>query len=215
MTTVLLAEDHDMFRNMIRLALSREPALEIVGEATNALRTLAEARRLRPDVVLLDYNMPGVENFEGQVRDIRSIRVGMEVVVLTGHRSDEVAFAAARGGALGYVLKSTPLVAVVQAVLAASRRRVWIDRELGTAAVDTFNSARSGGDESSRRCDVLSAREREVLACAARGRTNREIAGDLDISEETVKTHMSTIFSKLQVHNRLAAVMAFTDPTHL
>ncbi|GIW41943.1 MAG: DNA-binding response regulator [Candidatus Binatia bacterium] len=209
MARVLVADDHAMFREMLRIALPRGGDLEIVGEAADGRELLEMVSRTSPDVVLLDYKMPHVRNFASLIREVRSAHPGVRVIVLSGFASTEVAARAAEGGASGYVLKSTRLASVVDAVRTVAEGGIWIDPSLPRKVFDAFQrpieEARGKGSGMA----VLTRREREVLSCVAQGISNHEIARRLSISEQTVKTHLTRIFAKLAVKNRLAAALAY------
>ncbi len=210
MTRVVVADDHEMFREMLRIALPRGGTIEVVGEAADGQDLVAIVDRSRPDVVLLDYKMPRVRNFTALVREIRAQRSGTEVVVLSGFGTVEVAERAAEGGARGYVLKSTRLSAVADAVRTVAAGGIWIDPALPRRVFDIFQTqAGDAPDTNGTSLAGLTRREREVLASVAQGSSNQEIAQRLCISEQTVKTHLTHIFAKLDVKNRLAAALAF------
>src|SRR5262245_44200845 len=127
MIRVLVADDHAMFREMLRIALPRNDDIEVVGEADNG-RDLTDAiYRCRPDVILLDYKMPYVGDFSGLVKEIRSRRSETQIVVLSGFASIDVAKRSADAGARGYVLKSTRLHAVADAIRAVTKGGIWVD----------------------------------------------------------------------------------------
>jgi DNA-binding NarL/FixJ family response regulator len=198
-----------MFREMLRIALPRNGDLEVAGEAEDGRELVTVVDRVRPDVVLLDFKMPHVRSFSALVEQIRSKHPDTEVVVLSGFGNIEVAEAAAAGGARGYVLKSTRLAAVADAVRTVAQGGIWIDPHLERRIFDIFQrqtNASSGGDDG---LAGLTRREREVLSCVAEGISNQEIAQKLCISEQTVKTHLTRIFAKLDVKNRLAAALAY------
>jgi DNA-binding NarL/FixJ family response regulator len=209
MIRVVVADDHAMFREMLRIALPRNGDLEVAGEAEDGRELITVVDRVRPNVVLLDYKMPHVRSFSALVEQIRSKHACTEVVVLSGFGNVEVAEAAASGGARGYVLKSTRLAAVADAVRTVAQGGIWIDPHLERRIFDIFQrqtNASNGGEEG---LSGLTRREREVLSCVAEGISNQEIAQKLCISEQTVKTHLTRIFAKLDVKNRLAAALAF------
>lgn len=211
MIRVVIADDHQMFREMLRLALPRNQDLEIAGEAADGreLRTVVD--RVRPDVVLLDYKMPQVPSFAALIRKLRGNHPDTRVVVLSGFSSREIALSAARGGANGYVLKSTRLAAVADAVRVVARGGTWIDPHLDRQVFELFQreASQTQGARAADPIGSLTRREREVLACVAEGGSNHDIARKLCISERTVKTHLTRIFAKLDVKNRLAAALAF------
>jgi DNA-binding NarL/FixJ family response regulator len=210
---VVLADDHQMFREMLHAALPQSGRIEVVGEAQDGQEIRRVAARSAPDIVLLDYDMPQVRSFTALVRQLRAGEYAPQVVVLSGYASDEVALHAAEGGARGYVLKSTRLAAVVDAICTVARGGTWIDPGLNRRVFEIFQRAGSSTEGPREGLSGLTRREHEVLAQVAQGISNDAIARKLCISEQTVKTHLTRIFAKLAVKNRLAAVLAFLD-TH-
>lgn len=198
-----------MFRDMLKIALPRGGDLEVVGEAGDGREVMDVLYRTRPNVVLLDYKMPYVRDFETLVQQMRNRYSAVNVVVLSGFASEEIATRAAEGGARGYVLKSTRLAAVADAVRTVAAGGVWIDPSLSRKIFDIFQAQASGPLAGPEAATALTRREREVLTCVAEGVSNQEIARKLCISEQTVKTHLSRVFVKLGVKNRLAATLAF------
>ncbi len=209
MIRVLVADDHAMFREMLTLALPRSGDLEVVGEADNG-RDLNEALyRCRPDVLLLDYKMPYVTDFAALVTDLRTRHPATRILVLTGFASTDIAARAASAGARGYILKSTRLYAVADAIRTVMNGGIWIDGNLPRQVFDVFQRGATQANEPHSRLKELSRREREVLASVALGMGNRDIATKLAISELTVKTHLTRIFAKLDVKNRVSAALIF------
>lgn len=210
MIRVVVADDHTMFREMLRIALPHGGDLEVVGEAADGQEVAAVVERVRPDVVLLDYKMPHVRNFGALVRQIRSCQPATQVIVLSGFDSAEIAACAAVAGARGYVMKSTRLDSVADAVRVVASGGSWVDAALPRNIFDIFqrqtSTENTGSDNG---LAGLTRREREVLMCVAEGISNQKIAQKLCISEQTVKTHLTRIFAKLNVKNRLAAALAF------
>ncbi|MGD0950572.1 MAG: response regulator transcription factor [Candidatus Binatia bacterium] len=209
MIRVLVADDHAMFREMLRIALPRHGDIEVVGEADNGQDLVEAIYRCRPNVLLLDYKMPHVKDFTRLVSEVRRRYGATEVVVLSGFASSEIALRAAKGGARGYVLKSTRLQAVGDAIRAAARGGIWIDPNLPREVFDIFQRHTAAAEPRNGGLAQLTRREREVLASVAEGISNRDIARKLTISEKTVKTHLTHIFTKLDVKNRVVAAVVF------
>ncbi len=214
MIRVLVADDHAMFREMLRIALPRNGDIDVVGEADNGQDLMEAIYRHKPDVLLLDYKMPHVRDFSGLVKDVCRRHPSTRVVVLSGFASTEIAARAADGGARGYVVKSTRLQAVADAIRTAARGGVWIDPNLPREVFDIFQRHTAPPEMRGGGLAGLTRREREVLACVAEGVRNRDIARKLSISEKTVKTHLTRIFNKLEVKNRVGAAVAFFGGGH-
>lgn len=217
MTRVLIADDHEMFRELLRLASQARSELTIVGEAGDGEGALELATRLRPEIALVDYRMPLRGPFEDLVREIAAVPGNRGVIVLSGFANEAVARGAAMAGARGYVLKSTRLAAVFDAVRVVSAGGVWVDPGLPRKLFSLFQERAFERNGQPSPMSALTRREREVLACVAQGRNNRDIARALCVSEPTVKTHLTRIFAKLGVENRVAAALAFyaRDPAAL
>lgn len=209
MIRVVIADDHTMFREMLRIALPRNGDMEVVGEAADGQELPDVLYRSRADVVLLDYKMPYVRDFVALLGQLRTQYPQTQFIVLSGFSSTEIATRAAEGHARGYVLKTTRLSAVADAVRTVAAGGIWIDPSLPRKVFDIFQRNAAGpltGDDLS---TSLTRREREILACVAEGSSNHSIAQKLSISEQTVKTHLSRIYSKLGVKNRLVAALLF------
>jgi len=198
-----------MFREMLRIALPRGGDLEVVGEAADGQELPDMVDRTRPEVVLLDYKMPHVRNFTELVRQLSTRRAAARIIVLSGFASSDIATQAAAGGGRGYVLKSTRLDAVAEAIRVVAAGGIWIDPNLPRKIFDIFQRNTTSPAAAVAARGGLTRREREVLTCVAQGISNLEIARKLCISEQTVKTHLTHIFAKLAVKNRLAAALAF------
>lgn len=209
MIRVLLADDHVMFRDMMRIALPRAGEIEIIGEAGDGQQLLDVLHRLRPEVLVLDYKMPYVRDFRALLEQVAARVPATRPLVLSAFANLDMVTRAAEGGARAYVLKTTRLSAVVDAVRTVAAGGVWIDPSLPRKLFAAFQRLAGDGAAPRGETDALSRREREVLACMAHGSSNRDIAGKLSISQETVKTHLRRIFAKLGVRNRVEAALAF------
>jgi len=199
---VLVVDDHAIVRKGIRALLATEADIEVVGEAVNGKEAVKKAERLRPDVVLMDLVMPGMDGIEA-LRRITARQPETRVLVLTSFAEDEKVFPAIKAGALGYLLKDAGPEELVRAI-----RQVYRGESSLSPAI-----ARKLLREIARppACPLtpepLTERELEVLRLIARGKSNREIAGELVISEATVRTHVSNILGKLQLASRTQAAL--------
>jgi NarL family two-component system response regulator LiaR len=200
---VLIVDDHDVVRQGLRFVLDQEEDIEVAGECADGARAIARLGSLRPDVMLLDMVMPGTGGLE-VLKAISDGSAGWSpaVIVLTSFQEDERVIEAVRAGALSYLPKTTAVDQVVAAVRAAARGGSVF--EPGTAAL-LVRQVRDGGR--AQPLDVLSPRERDVLAGLARGRSNRQIARALGVGEETVKSHVSSILAKLNLADRTQAAI--------
>ena len=198
---VLIADDHLFYREGLRVMLGAVPEIQLVGEATTGDEAIERALALQPDVVLMDLKMPGASGIEATRRIVReSSRIG--VLVLTMFDDDSV-FAAMRAGARGYLLKDARLEDVVRAIDAVGRGEAIFSPSIAGRLLAYFANnlpVRTAFPE-------LTEREHEILALIAHVRTNEQIAAQLVVSIKTVRNHVSTIFSKLQVADRAQAVV--------
>ena len=186
MIRVLIVDDHKLVRQGLRFLLEQESGFEVVGECEDGAGVRSAVERLQPDVVLLDLIMPRVEGLAG-LRELKDSSPATRVVILTSHRGDERVVDAVTAGADCYLLKTAGVEEVVSTLRAAAAGQTVLD---SAVAGDVLRSIRR---PDRRVLDHLSPRELEVLTALARGRSNKEIAGELDISEQTVKTHVSSI----------------------
>jgi DNA-binding NarL/FixJ family response regulator len=202
---VLLADDERLVRAGFRMILNAEPDIEIVGEAADGHEAVAAARRLRPDVVLMDIRMPGLNGIDATARLLED-QGAPRVVVVTTFDSDEYVFAALRAGASGFILKDAPedqLIAAIHtvadggALLAPSVTRRLLDHYARHSPTTSANDVLA----------QLTARETEVFRLVARGHSNAEIAHELWMSEHTVKTHVAHLLAKLALRDRVQAVV--------
>jgi len=198
---VLIADDHLFYREGLRVMLGAVPEIQLVGEATTGDEAIERALALQPDVVLMDLKMPGATGIEATRRIVReSPRIG--VLVLTMFDDDSV-FAAIRAGARGYLLKDARLDDVVRAIDAVGRGEAIFSPSIAERLLAYF--ARNRPIPTA--FPELTEREHEILALIAHGHSNEQIAEQLVVSIKTVRNHVSTIFSKLQVADRAQAVV--------
>lgn len=203
---VLVVDDDDLMRAGLRAVLSSDETIVVVGEAGDGRAAVALARRLRPDVVLMDVRMP-VQDGIAATRELVAAVPGARVLMLTTFEDDDYVVGALSAGASGFLLKRTPpeqliagihTIAAGEALLSPSVTRTVIDRATRQASPDPA---------SLRRLASLTPRERDVLALVARGLSNAEIAAQLVVEESTVKTHMKRILAKLELRDRVQAVI--------
>jgi DNA-binding NarL/FixJ family response regulator len=202
---VLIVDDHAVFRRGLELVLAEEADLQIVGEASDGLEAIERAADLLPDVIVMDVRMPGVGGIEA-ARRIRHAQPGTKVVMLTGSEDEEDLFAAVRVGATGYLLKEAAIEELAGAVRAVARGQALITPSMATKLLGEFNllSRRVDSHDTSPK---LTDRETEVLRLVAKGMSNKEIAADLVIAENTVKNHVRNILEKLQLRSRMEAAL--------
>jgi DNA-binding NarL/FixJ family response regulator len=202
-TRILVADDHTLFRDGLRALLGSVPDTEVVGEAGTGDEAIARAAELQPDVVLMDIQMPGVNGIEATRRIVRdSPHVG--VVVVTMFEDDDSVFAAMRAGARGYVLKGADQEEILKVIRAVAGGEAHFGPTIARRLLGYFATPRPAAWEA---FPDLTAREREILDLIARGRSNHEIAAHLYLSPKTVRNHVSNIFSKLQVADRVQATI--------
>ena len=203
---VLLVDDHELFRQGMANLLNQQPDIQIVGDAGDGLEAHHRAVALKPDLILLDINMPGVDGLEA-LQLIRADLPETTVVMLTVHDEDEKLFKAIRAGAQGYILKNTPSTEFLQMCRQALRGEAALSPRLAGRILTEFAREPGEGedDPSDGEASPLTGREKDVLSCASEGLTDREIAKRLFLSVHTVKSHMRNILAKLHVGSRHAA----------
>ena len=190
---VLAVDDHPMIRDGIAAAVRAEPDMEFVGEGGDGREAIDQYRVLRPDVTLLDLNMP-VMNGVDALQAIRAESPQARIIVLTTYRGDALAVRALKAGAMGYLLKSSLRKELLSAIRAAHEGRRYIPAEVASAIAEHIGTAE------------LSDREMDVVRRVAAGLSNKEIANQLSLSEETIKTYMKSIMTKLKANDRSHAV---------
>jgi DNA-binding NarL/FixJ family response regulator len=198
MIGLLIVDDHPVVRDGLRGMFAGDERFRVLGEAADGAEALAVARSVRPDVVLMDLRMPGMDGVTA-IRALREQGVRARVLVLTTYDTDSDVLPAIRAGATGYLLKDTPREELFRAVSAAHR---------GESVLSPAVAGRLMGELRAPTREELSQRELEVLGLIAQGCTNRETATRLFISEATVKTHLLHAYAKLGVRDRAAAVAA-------
>jgi DNA-binding NarL/FixJ family response regulator len=201
---ILIADDHPLFRDGMHGLLDSIPDTEVVGEATTGEEAIEEARTLHPDVILMDIKMPGINGIES-TRMILASHPHINVLMVTMLEDDESVFAAMRAGARGYILKGANQAEILRAIRAVVNGEAIFGPGIARRVLGFFSTSRQTVPQ--RIFPELSEREGELLALMAQGRSNQEIAEQLGLSLKTVRNHVSTIFSKLQVADRAQAVI--------
>ncbi len=200
---VLIVDDHPLVRQGLVTFVKEEDDLEVVGEAANGREALAQVEHASPDVVLMDLAMPVMDGVTA-TREFAVRYPDIKVLILTSYMEDAQIRAALRAGAEGYLLKDMPPDQLMGAIRLAQQGEMALAPEAARRLIEAVRPPR---DESSERLACLSERERQVLSQLRLGRSNREIASELSISEKTVKFHVSSILSKLQLGDRTQAAL--------
>lgn len=201
---VLLADDHALVRQGLRKVLELEPGIKVVGEAGDGATAIAQARRLQPDVILMDLNMPGTNGVDA-TRIIRKEVPRARVIVLTIDEDDQI-FEAIRAGVSAYILKDVEADELVRAIIDVYEGKSVVHPRVTAKLIGEFNRLSSvSSDETA--ASRLTDRERDVLVCLAKGASNQDIADKLFISEKTVKNHITSILRKLHVKDRTQAAI--------
>ncbi|MFE9538898.1 response regulator [Streptomyces sp. NPDC006691] len=198
---VLLVDDHQVVRRGLRTFLEVQDDIEVVGEASDGAEGVARAQELKPDVVLMDVKMPGVDGIEA-LRKLRELANPAKVLVVTSFTEQRTVVPALRAGASGYVYKDVDPEALAGAIRSVHAGHVLLQPEVAGALLSQDEGYGGTG-----RGTTLTEREKEVLALIADGRSNREIARHLVLSEKTVKTHVSNILMKLDLADRTQAAL--------
>jgi DNA-binding NarL/FixJ family response regulator len=196
MISLLIVDDHPIVRDGLSGMFATDPGFTVLGEATDGAEAIRLAQTLKPDVILMDLRMPGMDGLAA-IRELARLRVPAKVLVLTTYDTDDYVLPAIEAGATGYLLKDAPRAELLRAVQAAAAGQSVLSPTVATRLVTRVRTPEQ---------DPLSQRELEVLELVAAGTTNREAAAKLFISEATVKTHLLNIYAKLGVSDRAAAV---------
>ncbi|MET9950702.1 response regulator transcription factor [Streptomyces sp. NPDC006339] len=200
---VLLVDDHQVVRRGLRTFLEVQDDIEVVGEASDGAEGVTAAEELRPDVVLMDVKMPGTDGIEA-LRRLRELANPARVLIVTSFTEQRTVVPALRAGACGYVYKDIDPDALAGAIRSVHAGHVLLQPEVADALLSQEDQGQGGGTG---RGSTLTEREREVLGLIADGRSNREIARALVLSEKTVKTHVSNILMKLDLADRTQAAL--------
>jgi DNA-binding NarL/FixJ family response regulator len=203
---VLIVEDDTLMRAGLRGVLAGDPAIEVVGEAADGREALERTRALSPDVVLMDIRMPGVDGITA-TRDVLAAFPGVRVVILTTFEQDDYIFGALSAGASGFLLKRTRPEELLAAIHTIAAGDSLLSPSVTSRVIERMAQQPAPDATGDPRLAALTQREREVLELVARGLSNSEIAETLVIEESTVKTHTKRILAKLEVRDRVQAVI--------
>ncbi len=206
MIRIILADDQALFREALRMLISSQPDLEVVGEAGNGQEAIKLADSFRPNVVLMDLQMPVMDGVAA-TRQLHTEQPDCRVIALTTFDSDEYVFECLRAGAVGYLLKDAPSENLFAAIRAAARGESFLQPSVTTRVLAEFTRLSDHPTGPTTLIEPLSDREREILRLITKGSTNREIAEALFITEGTVKNHVTNILSKLDVRDRTQAAL--------
>lgn len=194
--SIILADDHPLTREGIRAYLSKEPEFTLIGEYADGNAAWEGVQKLRPQIALLDIRMPGIDGIS-IARKIKEAKLRTAALMLTSYDANQYVLAALRAGARGYLLKTATPEEISHAIKIAANGGFYLDSGVSNDALDDDTSAP----------EQLSAREREVLLLAARGKSGKDIAADLCISERTVQTHLAAIYDKIGAKNKTEAML--------
>ena len=198
---VIIADDHPVVREGLSAMLSREEDIRVVGEAENGVQAVSKARELQPDIVLMDLRMPELDGVEA-MRQIGAHNPNIKFIVLTTYDNDEYIFRGIEAGARGYLLKDAPRQELFKAIRGVYKGESLLQPAVAGKVLDRFAQL----SRQTQVPEALSERELEVIKLMAKGSANKEIAAELFISESTVKSHIASIFQKLEVGDRTEAV---------
>lgn len=201
---VLLADDHALFREGLAGIIGNQPDMQVVGEANDGLEAFVKAQELKPDLILMDVQMPGMDGIEA-VHQIKQVLPETIIVMLTVRSDDELLFEALKNGAQGYLLKEIRSQELLEMLRGALRGEAAISPTLAGRVLSEFRRLSKGGIVEQEDDNGLTEREQQVLVQASNGATDKEIAVALNISLNTVKTHIRNILSKLHVSTRREA----------
>ncbi|MEU7835634.1 MULTISPECIES: response regulator transcription factor [unclassified Nonomuraea] len=211
---VVLVDDQAMVRVGLRMILTAQRDIDVVGEAEDGASAVEVVQRTRPDVVLMDIRMPDVDGIEGTRRVLAAHRE-VKVVILTTFDEDGYIEGALRAGASGFLLKVSPPEQLVEAVRTVASGGGLLDPSVTLRVIESFAAATPTRTPRAEILSTLTERERDVLSLMARGMSNAEIAGRLYLGEATIKTHVSNVLAKLGVRDRVQAVVAAYETGHV
>jgi two-component system response regulator DevR len=201
-TRVLIVDDHEVVREGLRALLGRREGMEVVGMAGSVKEAIAEARKMEPDVIVMDVRLPDGSGIEA-CREIREVRPETKVIMLTSYADEEAVFASILAGAAGYVLKQTRGNVLGDAITAVANGESLLDSAVTQKVLERMRKANERKDDDP--LDKLTDQEHKILVLIADGKTNKEIAEDVFLSDKTVKNYVSNILNKLNLRRRSEA----------
>jgi DNA-binding NarL/FixJ family response regulator len=210
MIRVALVDDQAIVRAGLARILSPTDGFQVVAECVDGLQAVKELPALCPDIILMDIRMPGLDGIAATAQ-LRGAAGAGPVLVLTTFGEDEVLWGAIEAGAAGFVLKDSSAEDLIAAVRAVAGGGAWFDPSVAPRVLDRYRRVVAPAARDAARLDLLTDREQDVLRLMARGATNAEIAASLNVAEATVKTHVGSIFAKLRVRDRAAAIVFAYD----
>jgi DNA-binding NarL/FixJ family response regulator len=205
MTTVVIADDEELFRSGLRMIVEAAPGIEVLAEAADGEQAIERARRLRPDVVLMDVQMPAVDGIEA-TRRISALDLPSRVLMLTTFGRDRYVYDALCAGASGFLLKSVPPAELVAGIAVVARGDALLAPSITRRLIEDWTSRRPP-DVQDARLAALTVREKEVLRYIGKGYTNTELAAHFFLAEATIKTHVGRILAKTGARDRVQAVV--------
>jgi len=206
MTRLLICDDHAMFRQGLRSILEAEEGVRIIGEAPNGREAVRHALTTKPDVVLMDIQMPELDGVAA-TKAILAEDPDIRVIILTMYRQDKYVFEAIKVGARGYMLKDSDAEDLMDAIRRVADGETLLNAELAASILEEFRKSEQLPEHPDHRVRELTEREEEILRHLAQGATNQEIATALEVSEKTVRNRLSEVFSKLRLNNRTQAAL--------
>ncbi|HRN18067.1 MAG: response regulator transcription factor [Truepera sp.] len=206
MTRLLLCDDHAMFRQGLRSILETEDDFRVIGEASKGREAIRYALETRPDVILMDIQMPELDGVAA-TKAILAEHPDARVIILTMYRQDRYVFEAVKAGARGYLLKDAGAAELVDAIRRVAAGETLLNAEMAASILDEFRKLGDMPKHPEHKLSELTEREEAILRLLAQGATNQEIATSLNVSEKTVRNRLSEIFSKLRLNNRTQAAL--------
>ena len=206
MPRLLLCDDHAMFRQGLRSILETEEGFRVIGEAATGREAVRYALQTRPDVILMDIQMPELDGVAA-TKTILDEYPAAKVIILTMYRQDRYVFEAIKAGARGYMLKDADANDLISAIRRVAEGETLLNAEMAASILDEFSKVKEVPEHPEHPISELTEREAAILRLLAQGASNQEIATDLNVSEKTVRNRLSEIFSKLRLNNRTQAAL--------